>query len=127
MKYRRLRIGEIVQKDDELLNEDATTWRKVTDIGGYIYRFGYPPMRRPIEGEPAPPGLPVRIAVAVDPETKSWHACGWNLITDPGDDTRVMNHARKFFKDTTQCSWVEAVIPITYPPVIVGRVEKEGE
>lgn len=138
MKYRLLKIGEIIKRGDEYLCEDAETWKNVLGLWvGAHYEHGsiVRTMRRPIEGDPAPEqkGLPVRIAVAVDPETGEWSSAGWDR--NRGSSTLKVNDNHKVslaidrlgLRKKHQISWVEAVIPITDPPVIVGRVEKEGE
>lgn len=133
MKYRLLREGDTVQEDDEILQSDTAIWLKVSRglFGEKYYSTDFNPMRRPIEGEPAPEqkGLPVRIAVVVNPETGEWNSAGWGNRYLGKDDCFFAGIAidRSDIKEeNAQVYWVTAVIPITEPPVIVGTVT-EGE
>lgn len=78
-----------------------------------------------VKGNPAPPGLPVRIAVCVNPKTKEWHSSGWTFEGKKVDD-EYLRQCASFGDDKVLFYWVEAVIPIPDPPVIVGTVT-EGE
>lgn len=129
-KYRLLHEGDTVQEDDEYLWPDAQTWAKVEVSIGFTYGlFGLTtPMRRPIEGDPAPEQktINVRIAVAVDLETLEWNAEGFKIKGAEPRGENIINHVAVDLGNKVQYFWVEAVIPITEPPVIVGNVT-EGE
>lgn len=129
-KYRLLKKGGIIKADDEVLTQDAVTWKLVAMIMvGDKYIPQMLAMRRKIEGEPAPEQkkVTVRMAVVIDPKTWEYNACGWSLELDSRGDRAKLEYASNFFPGRNlQHAIVEAVIPITEPPVIVGTVT-EGE
>lgn len=133
-KYRLLDDGEIIQEGDEFFSTNTLSWENVKAYsqGETYFEDDDLPMRRPIEGEPASEqkGLPVRIAVAVDPKTGKWNAAGWELDSTRADlgrptDREKMDDATSLIEGEAQRHWVTAVIPITEPPVIHGRVEAD--
>ncbi len=49
-RYRLVRSGEVLQKGDEHLNDDAETWREITHLFvGIPYMPVFQPVRRKVE------------------------------------------------------------------------------